>query len=453
MVFFPNEILHPILVLAVSVRGYKRAVRLRLVSRAWNAAVEYAAFESDVLDVHLEYLLFAHWPTDFWPRFLTYRALHRTKRVSPRMRMVRELAECIVEMRGQDGRESRASDVVECVKDIYRGITSVYDAEDQLYGDGLKPRAKIDRDSGTFRRALVAAATCINDVDIVRRVLLLPLSEHDDDLFEYPSLPMAACNGNVGVVSCLLADESHAIHDTPRGKVLYHAARGNQMDVLEYILGPDFDTNSPDFVYLRGKLVDSLYVTGSVDIFKRCFELVKDHMQHPMRPRDIRIEHCNFSVMFLRAAEKGVVPLMKYISTLGVPIDGREPDGERDFNRPISVAAFNGHEDAVKWLLNREAALDASLHAVVAVGSHSITRLLIAHGALYNHKVVQRALVETVKRENETLFWLLVEHGARLDEEATKKAMDIVEAEQLESMKKLLQEYSDRYPRPYKYVG
>ncbi|TRX93457.1 hypothetical protein FHL15_005732 [Xylaria flabelliformis] len=466
-----NEVIHCILVLAVRARGFKRAIRLRLVSRTWNAAVEHAIFDSGILDE--DGLITQAFSRDvdltFWQRYLAYRALHNTKRLSLRLALIRRVAECIVDLRGRSADESqRKKDLAECVDDIchatllFRGVSG---HSDSYLVPEEYPTTTIDRDGASFQRALMAAIAYTNDSNLARQLPslrstdatskkagcfanLVDTSLHinrggREGIYAFPFDPYsaAAYKGNIIFLSRLLESEP-VINESRdhRAAIIYNAAWGNQMEMLELALGSTFNSDSPDFATLRDSLVTSLGRTTSIDIFRRCYELVKDHLQHPCRVSDVAYRHKWLSARFDGAAQRGAVALMEYIAQLGASVNGRFSDDEDEFCSPISLAALNGHEKAVKWLLSKGAALDRSLHAAVMHGSCSIVQLLLEHGAIHDHNTVQRSLVETIKMENEALYRLLVVYGARFDQSTMEKATQIAETEQLDSMKKLLEE-------------
>ncbi|KAI3336334.1 ankyrin [Xylariaceae sp. AK1471] len=447
---FPNEVIHCILVLAVRARSTKRAVRLRLVSRAWNATVEYAIFDSGILDEDKPITRAAGLRVDlaFLQRYLTYRALHNTKPLSHSLAMIRQVAECIIEMRGVDADESQTKKALtECASEIchatimFRGACG--DLVDCLV-PAAEPIARFNRDARYFQLSLLATAAYTNDLVLTRQ--LLSETNWDVRYYAYPVLfdpyDAAAYKGNEEILSCLLANEKTINRGRdPRLTIIWTAPRGNQMGAIELALS-SVDFSSPKSANFQKFLDYALSSTTSVDVFRRCFELVNGHLQHPSRPSDIVHLQERLLRWFCKAARRGAVALMEHLAQLGASVNGCLSDEENKFLRPISLAAIKGHEHAVKWLLDRGAALDCSLHAAVVHGSISIVQLLLEHGAIHDHGTVQRALLEAVKTENETLFRLLMTHGARLDKAIIEKATEIVEIEQLESIKKLLQEHS-----------
>lgn len=419
--------------------------------------MEGAVFDSGILDED-KLIIRASREVDFglWHRYLVYRALHNTKTLSIRLGMIRQVSERIVEMRGLDLAHSQQA-VRDCVSEICHACL-VFRAEYCLLDSYLTsqrgPTVQLDENGSQFQRAIMAAAAYMNDLKVARQ-LLSPRSNDAPEtnqmqnkwaiksrtpVFPFDPYTAAAYKGNTEFISLLMANEPETI-DQGRGyraAIIHHASWDNQMDTLDLALGASFHPSSPDFIALRGSLVSALTHTTSISFFKRCFELVKYSLQHPCAPHDPIFYYKWLSARFHSAAECGAVALMEYLAQLGASVNGRFSDDEDNFYIPISLAALNGQESAVKWLLDRGAKLGRSLHAAVAFGSRSIVQLLIEHGAMNDTYAVQKALLEAVKKENEALFRLLVENGATLDETTIKKATTIVENEQLESIAKLL---------------
>ncbi|KAI1771300.1 ankyrin [Hypoxylon cercidicola] len=455
----PNEVIHLILGPAVRARGLKRAVRLRLVNRVWNVAVEDAIFASGVLDEDnqinrvLRDVDFA-----FWHRYLVYRALHNRKPSSTRLALIRQVAERIAEIRGHDLHDSQEI-LRECVDELCRAVLvfrEVYGHLETYVASKAEPNVQLDEGSSEFQRALMTAAAYMNDLDLGRQLLPLrpdpalrsdcpPANNAKTQYtlgFFFDPYTMAAYRGNLDFISLLLENEPETTiyGNAHRLTITYNAIWGSRIGVLDQALGPSFGAGTSDFMELRQSLVSGLSHIPSIDVFKRCFDLVQDSLQYPCRPYNGIYRQKWLSERFHRAAECGAVPVMEYLAELGTPVDGHLSDEEDEFSSPISLAAFNGHENAVKWLLGRGANLARSLHAAVTHGSRRIVQVLLDHGAMNDTCAVQKALLETVKTENEGLFRFLVEQGAVLDKATIIKAIGIAEKEQLESMVEFLRE-------------
>ncbi|KAI0200203.1 ankyrin [Astrocystis sublimbata] len=460
----PDELSHYILAAAVRQRDLKRAVRLRLVSRAWNVAVEYAVFDSGILDRTgtLRSACSRGGVLDFWHRYLTYRALSKPKQRSRRLMMIRQVAECIVDLRGERIDDAQAGHhMVQCVDKICHAAI-LFHAQGDLPENCLvaekNPMGRFDWNCDCFKQALLVAAACTNDLDLVLQLksksphshittdtVDAPREPDSGVLLHAPKFPfdefwVAAYMGNTQVISALLEYEARLpiedmLHRESRGAVISGAAWGNQMETLDLVLSPGFDDSSPDFQRFRRHIVTGLMLTTSVDIFKRLFKIVGLDLQHRHRPYSPDYRRRWLVRRFQGAARNGEVSLMEYLAEFGLSVNVEYP-GEDCL---ISLAASKGRKDAVRWLLDRGASMDDSLQAAVSHGSFGITRLLLEHGAIHDDGVVQEAIIESVRTENEALFGLLISYGARLSMERFAKAMQIAETEQLESMQRLLE--------------
>ncbi|KAI0180096.1 ankyrin [Hypoxylon sp. FL1284] len=452
----PNEVIRLILISAVRVRGCKRAVRLRLVSRAWNVAVEDAIFASGILDEddqisslyqNLDYVDFA-----FWQRYLVYRALHNTKPCTVQLSTIREVAERIVEVRGNDPGDDTQGALRECVSELchavllFRGWHRSLEACLASEAQHIVP---LHEDPDLSQHAFMTAAAYMNDTDLARQLLssdtnCQPQCSNVQQVLGVlvGPYPIAAYKGNLDFIALLDTNkpESPSQDKQLRALLVCNALAGNQMSVLDHVLGPSFSSASPDLMQWRRPLLEGLSRTTSVDVFKRCFEIVQNVLQYPSGPyngiyrQEWLINH------FGRAAKRGAVPLMEYLVGLGAPVDGAFPDDDSEFARPISLAALSGQEAAVKWLLDQGARLDRSLQAAVARGSRRVVHMLLDHGAATDRDAVRKALVEAVKRENPDLFRLLVRRGAVLDGRTMNEALRCAKKEQLESMVGFLKE-------------
>ncbi|KAI1194784.1 ankyrin [Nemania serpens] len=463
----PHDVIHSILVPAVQIRGLRRGLRLRHVSRAWNVAVEKAVFDSGMIKFST-FIIRGGVDVAFLTRYFAHTVLRDTRCRPPHLALTRQLAERIIEMREQEVDESQARKMLEeCVEQIALG-TTVFDGQTQFK---QTPEHKLlTRFDGNFQLALLAATACTGDLDVARRI---PLPRSNDtitkatgystetaDTSQEPDrcapiyidpYAAAAYRGDTEFISYLLESEAEISNQRQscRATIIEYAAWGGHLDLVNLALGPSFDTSSPDFEGLRESLVSALMRTSRVDIFKRCFELVKDHLQYPQPPEATHTRKC-LSGSLARAAGRGDIELMEYLVELGASLDGNQCVVLDESIPPATVAAMTtaavrGQEDVVNWLLERKAAMDYALVMAVDHGPYSITQLLLENGAICSADdiTVKLALVTAILGEDEALFRLLVAYGAKIENYALVRIMRALETDQLESMKKLLEEYSD----------
>lgn len=173
----PNEIAQAIFLEAVQVRGVTRAGRLRLVSRAWDAAVLEAIFKSGILDDQYQ----KSKTSPYWPQYLTYRILHTNTPLTNRFRIVRQVAARVLASRGQD---PSGNALESCVLDIC-SLCPVL-VKSGGYYNNLAPgpipsnmemviletsSGNIDENGIVYKGALLSAAACTNDAAVVAEVL------------------------------------------------------------------------------------------------------------------------------------------------------------------------------------------------------------------------------------------------------------------------------------------
>lgn len=194
----PPEVIHEILVACVRARQLHRALRLRHVSRAWDAAVVGAVFASGVLDA--DWCIFIE-----WPRYLAYRVTGSAARRKgwPRSLFVlRRVAERLVTRRndGAGGSDDLSDDAVaDCIGELC--ATMQVGCAFRMPPD-FEP---LDHD------------------DDSRRVEDEPIGEDDDQLLQ-ALLSVAAARNDVAFVKDLL----QRIHDRPW--LVYADYRGGDDD-------------------------------------------------------------------------------------------------------------------------------------------------------------------------------------------------------------------------------
>lgn len=163
---FPIEISRLILLQSVKIRGVKRAFRLRFVSRSWDREVLEAIYESGILD-GLDGLDRAL----IWPKYLTYRVLRTGTPLSRQLGVIRRVAERVQAFRGEGGSHDKLKQyVLEICQFIPKNNRDFYGCLSWLKVPELNEG--VDENGDDFKQVLLAMAVVINDIDLVKRVLL-----------------------------------------------------------------------------------------------------------------------------------------------------------------------------------------------------------------------------------------------------------------------------------------
>lgn len=137
-----------------------------------------------------------------------------------------------------------------------------------------------------------------------------------------------------------------------------------------------------------------------------------------------------FGTGLMIAAWEGNIPMMALFYQRGGRIDAVNKNGEQ----ALQLAAFKGHMDAVKWLLERGAAVNrrgndwGALHYAVFNGHRELAQFLISRGANVNARAPNEAtsLMLAAREGREVLADDLIKAGAdpRLTNDLGETALD-----------------------------
>ncbi|KAK1978349.1 hypothetical protein LZ30DRAFT_729153 [Colletotrichum cereale] len=447
----PVEIVRLIFLEAVRARGLKRAVRLRFVNKSWDHEVIDAIVESGILDG-----LWHITDTVFWPKYFMQK-LRQSENLSQRpLRLTRLAAQRVVAFRSGDPNFENHDATQEYLWELCRlppganprgsWMPHWFDVPTQI-----DPIHESDDD---FIETLLAAAAATNDVALVRE--LLPsvqgrpdlVYRYDDDLQKRPlghPADIAAFLGHVEVFRMLLG----TLADTPleleaaRDFGIDQASAGNQLGTLELCLVDD--------IYRRGGPDPNCVLdqTTSPPVFDALFEACKDHLMRKRynpwepEPSNIRSQQKLLADRFRTSAELGSLTMMKHLVQLGTSprhVD-RSSDETIGICTLISFIAKSGYADVMAYLLENGAQVGSrSLETASKHGNPDCVRILLEHGAR-DSLGPGGALLESVKRENESVVRLLLGWDTLVDEHSRQRALDAAEKEGLTSMIRVLKEY------------
>ncbi|XXH00502.1 hypothetical protein Hte_006848 [Hypoxylon texense] len=429
----PFEIIHKILIFAVRSRGIQRALRLRLVSRHWNDAVQLAIFDSGILDE----IWYEEEPSRLVTEFVLYKAFHTnpTKPVSAHILVIRQAAEYV--FKHHEGLVSK--DAID--NSIYylfvQNSHFRFKREYEFPQKYLKfPICRTDEqyrepEAEDVMLAVLAIVAYNNDVSLAKE--LIPKIEEEEKHLLYMdgayhglhrnpilgcALEAAAMRGNVEMTRIILGyiigpNDGTILSDNVRGSILWHAAQGNQACTLEIGL------EVPKISYRRC-FVEALMSTTSLDIYKRLLDFrdqEKEWMDWELR--DLASWYLD---QFLHAAVHGDIPRMKYLRE-SPPESARlsephRPDYKimREKYYPVTPAAAAGRYDVVELLLNNGVHVyEESIIAAAKSGSRRLVQLLLGKGT-WGNGVLSKALLVALEREHDSVISLLMENEVFMDQ-------------------------------------
>ncbi|RDA83893.1 hypothetical protein CP532_3366 [Ophiocordyceps camponoti-leonardi (nom. inval.)] len=311
-----------------------------------------------------------------------------------------------------------------------------------LLQNGASPNA-----IGEFHGTCLQAAASKGDVDIVRCLLDAGADPNRKGGVYFCPIIAASASGAVGVVECLLeygADPNKMKHRPSDTFALMEAARRNHMDVVKALL--DGGAN-PDLTFYKAPVDDNCISAALSRGFRDCAALILPRMSkraamHALertwwndRSRDLLrffMESIPDEVLAYAAISGG-----GFVDTVRLLLArGENVDVTCKTITALTMAAYAGHGDVVKLLLNHGASLHGGItyygspaHAAV-FGSHvAILELLLAKGV----EIEMTARCGTRKEEctllqlaasssnADTVSWLL-DHGA--DPNARAQSLD-----------------------------
>ncbi|KAI0019636.1 hypothetical protein F4780DRAFT_780302 [Xylariomycetidae sp. FL0641] len=419
--------------------GLKHILRLRFVDRKWSDAVEHALFASDILEnSHCRGLVDsvlkeqgAKYPTraepaiGLWKRYWLYRAYHDRKPVPVRLRYIREVAEYVITAREETFDERTA---VRLAKRMFSqmsplliidtgsiGRVGLYDKTDEPW-DSRNPHLQqrstdsynedeprlatyFDREATRFNRYLLEATAYVNEEMITG------------------AMELAIRQGNTEYMQILA--RQYRYDPVELSKTFPHAmlwaAEEGRLEAFGIVNGWERARFGPYIAAVRGPawIISLLERTTDLRIFERLVYLKS--------PRLLEDDGFSIGRHFCRAAARGALPLMEYLSGLGVDLEETFEGILRVGTnlpvawlnggfRAIDIAAWHGHYDVVLFLLDSGAMVNKALFAASHWGSPALVCLMLDEYSYYYFHL-QASFWTAAMNENELVFRLLLESG------------------------------------------
>ncbi|KAF9878735.1 hypothetical protein CkaCkLH20_03635 [Colletotrichum karsti] len=448
----PPELLKPIFLEIISVRTFKRAMRLKCVSRSSRDYVMEAIMSSDVFVDTFKSVYARDRSIDYSQpeerfnicyEYITRRVLKEGDPSSLRGQ-VKELAERLCELSSQHGPAAMDKHV--------KGILGTMEHTDirNLLNAGTTETL------GSFRmsRYLLLGAVNMSYVDVVRQLLIDNAEEYRaghhiaHGSLDHCAMCLAALTGNLEMVKLLAHSQPVIVHGANGGGIwptvahaLEHVSLGTQqghceifeylVDALEHVEFPgEFDAENVrrmwEFTLVQMAVGRTPFPSNFLR--GRAFLSDRDDWWAKVHASDTG-NICN---------EIGVGGRTDMLRHFLAQADKMPADEAREYKRNrLKAIVKPGNAENVKLALEHGADPN-QLSKAAALRWYEMARLLIDHGADVNHweaGLVLPPIVVAVMKEDTSMFRLLRENGAVLDTPETgPQAMAFAKMLGLESM-------------------
>lgn len=437
---FPPEILHLILVHATLGRGVKRALRLRIVCKAFACLLYPALFETHLMD-RLMYegyplgsmswkLWNQHGADRLWHEYLVYRTLGERDATVGRFVELHEIADAICCL--EPSRVLHETVEALCWLVLRHEMPDTEPAQiEMMGGDNGRWRksgcTRMSKQRATPDRALnmLTAAAHFNIVHLAKGLLASGVNPTQHDNLFAPPIQVAAQTGNTALLRLFQKY-------LPKSKfepwsVTGAAIRGD-VDIAKLALrlpkrmGKDMQvygsldhTTEPGMAILRARVH-----TSNIEVY--------EYLSNALAPWETAWRYAYADM--IEYAQLGNLLMVRHLLSRGVPAQltipyAILPDPASRRDTPLVMACNGLHDDMVDLLFEHGADPNFAairlwptlpLHGSATVASISLSRKLLDRGALPNApssvKDIYPAIWWAVAREHTKLIDLLLERGA-----------------------------------------
>ncbi|KAK6602178.1 hypothetical protein H4I95_07280 [Botrytis cinerea] len=252
------ELVHQILLEAVLTRGILRFLTLKLVCKRFCHDVQFALFESHLLDDYNTWGLVTYWHMDrsrracnFWHPYLIHRVQNNSDSCPPQFRHIRRIVETLCAETGDDVKTT----IETLCWPALRAATHFANNKQPSY-------FKLD-----FESDLLCAATYLNIVPVVKRLLqgkLMP--KYRRFLFGSPML-LAASTGHKYLLEYLQEKMLQMPSDSDRQFAQYDSIRGAAMsgdlEMVRTALYPSSWSTIDNMNFIDGQFIPQSSFAGA----------------------------------------------------------------------------------------------------------------------------------------------------------------------------------------------
>ncbi|KAM0806765.1 putative Multiple ankyrin repeats single kh domain protein [Seiridium cardinale] len=448
----PTDVFHIVLYYSILARGVPRALRLKLVCKAFYHAFQPALFESRALeDFTSETERLAEWPIrryhgrigahEFWHSYLVYRARKATDPADGRFVQLRQITSQLCTEAGADW--DRTLDTLcwlalEFALDPWHHYTGFWKRR-------KNPNASLN-EQPELELSLLGAAAYSNCLALAKRLLLKGHCPASDSCLFPSALQLAAWAGNrdmLGLFQEHLPEYEHIRSDKHydhcwRGKagpgsITGGAMRGD-LEILRLALYPPSSARKDfweDKARRSERTMTILYAqTTNIEVFDHICSLLANPLEKIVSDLSVHAEYGNLN-------------MVKALLDRGAEAQGTNTEN------PLLLAARAGHEDVVDLLLERGADPNFSTYThrsrpvwgAITGGSLSILRKLLDHGVDIHGVVGTKALWRAVNLEHTAMVQLLLSNGVGKGYElALPRVLEEAQKHGLDSMVEILEE-------------
>ncbi|KAF2119257.1 ankyrin repeat-containing domain protein [Lophiotrema nucula] len=464
----PVELLQEILHHAFKVRGMKRFMRLRLVSKTLAREVENVIFVFRLLDGRLCEARFGLPP--FVKRYLEHRVLNQAEADGyPNLITIRKVAEKISQGADVDGKGLDLHEVVERLCGLVLRLESTTGRLSRIFDKDPESNQQ------AFSDHLIVAAVECNCFDTLKS-----LSAESDWLWTNSWLfgspyRIAAFNGDHDMLRYLMSETINSDTRLPRlrEQAFTAAAIAGRVETVKFLFHLRreevpwrFEDRTKGTSGTYDQPLSSAMTTPSKEVLDFVTFLQKNYST---KKTIWRTDEESLTHRLRRCAEEGWTEMAAHLLVQGACPDGIRADPESTFrpmiracmrghtdvvrlllyysadtNKALHTAAFYGHRDIVMLLLDAGAATVGAIAEAASGGWLDIIRLLLDHGAgIDGPRNRPHPLQSAFEQEHTAMFELLMQRGATLTEQTFQACLRYAVADGLDSLASICRYYGD----------